>query len=145
MLNNTAILVHLSIGMPPQTKKAKRASDKLEDQYGTAPKQARVNKNLFSRKDIKPLQRVAGQARTLFASLTLPYDEYSRIMPSVSYFEFTRQMSAVVMEFDMKKKSFLDNYHISLMRAESELKWLYKESDYPRVEVLADVMHISCG
>ncbi len=131
MLNETCMLVSLYIGLPPQTKTARSASDDVAVRYRTSRKQARVNKSLFAKKDIGPLTKAAGRARTLFNELTLPYDQGHRIIPADTYFDFTESMSEVSREFDTAKMSFLREYHISLMRAERDLGDLYRESDYP--------------
>lgn len=143
MLNNTCILVRLHIGMPPQTKRASGASEDVEARYRTAPKQARVNKSLFSKKDIGHLQQIANRARTTFNEISLPYDVGSRIIPSKSYFDFVQTMSGLSTEFDTAKHRFLNDYHISLMRAESELGDLFDSDDYPNSTMLQEVINFS--
>jgi hypothetical protein len=131
MLNETCILVNLQIGMPPQTRLARKASDEVAEKYNTVKNQARVNASLFSKKDIRPLQQVANQARTLFNEMSLPYDSANRILPTESYFEFTQAMSVIATEFDKKKSAFLRDYHIILMRSEMELGALWRAENYP--------------
>ncbi len=143
MLNESCILVGLKIGMPPQTRLAREASEEVGAKYKTAKNQARVSKSLFSKKDINPLQKVAGRARALFNELSLPYDVGFRITPCEKYFEFAEEISAMASEFDTKKMEFLRNYHITLMRAEQELGDLFREGDYPEQSELDDKIYLT--
>jgi hypothetical protein len=143
MLHTNAILVRLSIKMPPQTKLARSASDDVEVKYHTARHRARVNKSLFSKQDIQPLQKMANKVRTMFNILSLPYDQLNRIIPSTQYFDFVEKISELTDEFDVKRKKFLDDYHISLMRSEVELGDLFNVNDYPTPNELEGRVHLS--
>lgn len=143
MLNNTCILVSLRIGLPPQSRQARRASEKIELKYRTARKQARVNKNLYSKKDIKPLQSSASAVRTLFNELSLPYDDVYRVIPSKTYFQFIEKLSPYTAHFDEKKHQFLRDHHIALMRSEMHLGKLFNADDYPDVHELDNRIHLT--
>jgi hypothetical protein len=129
--------------MPPQTKLARSASDDVEVKYHTARHRARVNKSLFSKQDIQPLQKMANKVRTMFNILSLPYDQLNRIIPSTQYFDFVEKISELTDEFDVKRKKFLDDYHISLMRSEVELGDLFNVNDYPTPNELEGRVHLS--
>ncbi len=143
MLNKTTMLVSLTIGMPPQTRIAGKASDKVEVEYNTARRQARVSKTLFSKQDIRPLQTAASRARTVFNEMSLPYDAGNRIIPTKTYFKFAEKMVEISGEFDKRKTAFLRDYHLTRMRAEMELGELYDEKNYPPVEDLEDRIYFS--
>lgn len=131
MLNETCMLVDLSISLPPQTKIAKAASEDVERKYQTAKRQGRVTKLLFSNDDIKPLTQASTAARARFNELSLPYDEAYRIIPTSSYFKFAEEMGELSMHFDTKKHEFLREYDNIKRKARLVLGSLYDERDYP--------------
>ena len=72
-LTNTALLISLSIGMPPQSKKVVRKSEQVEMEEKTAPKQASVITKLYAKEDITGLQQASTAARQAFKERTLPW------------------------------------------------------------------------
>lgn len=142
-LQEQCLLVTLEIGLPPLTRKALRASEDAEAKYKTAKRQVGVKKNLFARRDIKPIQSAASAARVLFNELSLPYDHNRRIITTESYFSFVEKMAGASAIFDSLRHKFLNEYHITLMRSEMELGTLWRGDDYPSVDSLKERMYFS--
>ena len=142
-IQENALIVSLRISLPPQSRKAFAASDAVEMKYKTAHRQAAVVKQLFSKKDVKIIQRAAQQARQYFNEASLPYEDGRRIIPSANYFEFVSEMSKYSSAFDDAAVKLIRNYHLVISRAEFELGELFDENNYPTADQLEARMNFS--
>lgn len=125
------LLVSLSVSMPPQTRKAKRASNGIARKYNTVQGRAGVVKSLFSRKDLKPLTDSRNAADKYMKEHTLPFGSHQRILPADQFFKFSEEMGNLIGEFDHQKQRFLSTYFLALSRAEFELGELFDPNNYP--------------
>ncbi len=134
---NQALLVTLSISLPPIQRTAREASIEVSDQYRADRSQARVVKSLFTKRDLQPLQKVAGQARNYLKNNALPYGSHLYLVPTNKYFEFIEGLNKIAARFDEEKTKFISRYQNAKTAAWERLGDLYDEDDYPSIESLS--------
>lgn len=142
-IHQKGLLVSLQIGSIPQSKKVRRASEKLERDNNTAPKQAAVVSRLFAKQDIKGLQSVVSAARTKFKDLTLPYGRGQGLIPSNKYFDFLEEMTSLKAQFEAERRYLLDNIEGILKNAEEVNGSLFDRNNYPELGDLSEAMYFS--
>jgi hypothetical protein len=138
MLHDNCLLVSLSIGLPPQTKIARKESEDTEYRYMTAKKQGVVIKKLFSRKDISKLTKLASSARRTLEDISLPFGKGFRLIPTEKYFDLVDTMRPYSQGYDNLKTEFVRQYTDILARSQRDLGGLHREEDYPSVENIAN-------
>ena len=142
-ISEKALLMTLTIGMPPASRKVKPESERLEKEKGTAKNQAAVVAKLFARQDIEPLNKVSGAARRRFRELTIAYGRSSGLVPTVRYFDFMTEIGAFRREFEAERDELLSNFKDALGRAEEVNGGLFDVNNYPDYETLASQMYFS--
>ena len=132
-LHSKALLVTLSIGMPPMSKTLKEKSIDLEIQHRTEPNQAAVVSKLFAKSDIKDLQNAAARARQYFKVKTLPFGRAMGIIPASQYFNFLQEMGNFRLDFESAKEDIIKNIEDILRNAEAANGTLFNKEHYPAV------------
>lgn len=138
-----ALLVSLQIGCPPQAKKVKGASEEVEVNKKTAPKQAAVVTKLFAKEDVKDLISTANAARARFKELTLPWGRGVGLVPTARYMDFLEEMRTIKAAFDSEKKRLLDDFSNILANAATVNGDLFDLKNYPQYEDMRDSMYFS--
>jgi hypothetical protein len=135
MLNNSALLVSLSIGQPKLTRSDREATTDVCFSNQAAAGAAKVVKNLFDPADYKPITQLIGQIRTVHYARTLPWlDSGARILSNAGFLAYTQEVSKYRAEFDKLTAAFCADYSDKLDRAKAVLGSLYRAADYPSVE-----------
>lgn len=142
-LHNKALLLSLSIGMPPQSKSLKDEAVRLEIKHSTEERQVQVVRKLFAKQDIKPLQQVATKARQWFRERTLPFGRGQGIIPAKAYFNLMNDLGALRLEFNREKENLLNNMTDVLRRAQVVNGSLFDVNNYPSLSEMANNIYFS--
>lgn len=142
-LHDKALLVTLTIGMPPQSKSLKGESELLEIKHQTEPSQTQVVNKLFAKSDIKPLQQAANKARIWFKEKTLPYGRSMGLIPTSRYYDFLQELGTYRLEFNEQKQALIDNIEDVLHRAQVANGSLFNRNNYPSLAELQDKIYFA--
>ena len=154
MLSDKAMLVGLHISMWSARKHDKSVSTEVAEAHEANVSAGRYNKHLLVEAEkLEELRALANQIRLFFYKMTLPWtDEGYRLLPSASYFEFTKQFAEFKVAFDQLVREFLEAYPYYREQARAPLGGLHRDSDYPDIATLAekfdlktDILPIPCG
>jgi hypothetical protein len=133
MLNETAMLVSLSIGQPKQQRVDKKATDDVLLANSAARDSARVVKTLFNAKMYDPIKKLINEIRSYHYDHTLPWAGGSQILSNEGFMEYTTEMRKYRSRFEKLADKFAEEYTLQLLKAEEDLGALYDPSDYPSV------------
>ena len=142
-LYNKALLVSLSIGMPPMSKTLKAQSEKIEFENRTEPNQATVVTKLFARQDTKGLQQAASKARKYFKEKSLPYGRSLGIIPAKNYFNFLQDIGNFRLEFNTEKENIIRNIEEVIANARAANGDLFDRNNYPSIAELEANIYFS--
>lgn len=132
-LKEKAMLVNLSISQWTARKEDKKVSAEVAKQYA-ATDPGRFNKVLIAQEEIKKLQKIANEARTLHYTNTLPWnDNGQRILTTANYFEYTRKVQDLKVKFNDATRSFCAAYPDLVNDARARLNGLFNSEDYPPI------------
>lgn len=142
-IHDKALLVSMTLGMPPQSKTLKGESEAIERIHRTEQNQATVVTKLFAKADVKGLQRVASQSRQWFKERTLPYGRSQGLVPVKKYFDFLQEAGELRLQFNMEKQAILDNIEDVLKRAQAANGTLFDAANYPSLAELNNSIYFS--
>jgi len=142
-IHTKSLLVSVTIGMMPQTKKVRPVSEELEIKHRTAPKQSAVIAKLFAKEDVRGLQSAMSTARKRFKELTLPFGRGTGIIAAERYFDFLEEFRQLKAAFDSERQYILDNIRNVLTHAEEANGTLFDVDNYPSLEELEGCMYFS--
>ena len=136
MLQEKAILIDLNLSMWTARKYDKKVSDEVADKHGTSSDVGRYNKATIDRNGIKPIQKVANEARTFHYENTLPwFDSGGRILPTTNYFEYMNKMRELKDSFESAVATFTKEYAGYVKTAKERLKDMFNPEDYPTGDI----------
>lgn len=146
-LANKALLMNLTIIMPPQTVSLKEESENISIKHRSEPNQARVVGKLFAKQDIKPLQQVATAARSWFKDHTLTYGRGQGIINAKTYWDFMENMGAFRLQFNDAKRVMINNMEDVLANAQEANGTLFNRANYPSLSELENKIsfNIECN
>ena len=142
-LHSKALLVSLSIGMPPQSKTLKTESELLELKHRAEPNQVSAVAKLFAKQDLRGLQRAATTARKWFKEHTLPYGRSQGIIPAKMFFSFTQELGSLRLDFEAQKRALIDNIEDVLQNAQLANGTLFDRNNYPSLQELEKDIYFS--
>lgn len=142
-LHNKALVVTLSLGMPPQSKTLRGESDKLASEHRAEVNQAVVVAKLFAKADLRGLQRVSSEVRNWFKEKTLPYGRGQGLIPATQYFTFMQDLGTFRLRFNEAKQDLIDNIEVILSNAQSVSGTLFDRANYPSLNELDSSIYFS--
>lgn len=134
-----AVLVSLNVSIWTANKLDRDVSKEVADQKKLKNDQmARVWKSLLPKNDFfGAINGVAAKARKFHYQNTFSWiQDGARLLPTRNYFAYMEFMRATKSEFHRAVEAFLQEYDKLRLIAKDALNSIYKESDYPTVEVL---------
>lgn len=137
MLQNSNLLVSLSIAMWSARKHDKKITDEVREQHQASADAGRYNKLLAAKEYLAPIQKVMGEAREYHYRVTLPWGENNeRLLPTEIYDEYLAAMLAFEGQYETACQAFYDNYDVVISDARVRLNGMFREADYPsRAEI----------
>ena len=154
MITERAMLAAIHISIWTAVKHDRKVSHEVASQHGAPVSAGRYNKQLLrSAGRLDDLRTLAEQIRTHFYKITLPWsDEGYRLLPAHFYFDLSARMREFEQSFSKQVDDFLDFYSSYIEHVRPELNVLFREEDYPAVNVLRkkfglklEVLPIPCG
>lgn len=135
---SSSMLVELSISCWTGRRQDKRASDEVAAAKHADKGVARVTKSLLGACDeLDALQKFASNTRNTHYNSTLPWSDMGpRLLPTVKYFAYHKQMTALEAEFARMVDEFIDAYDLEVAQAQAKLGELFNEQEYPTAEQL---------
>jgi len=138
-LADTAMLACLSISTWSATKQDKRVTGEVLAANHADAKAGRFNKNLLEASAIKPIRRIANDARTLHYECTLPWDDQgNRILKAEAFTKYSEDMREYRTDFEKEVSAFINLLTTYKRDAKTRLGDMFDPSDYPSDEEIRD-------
>lgn len=143
-INEAALLVTLSIGIPPLVKTDKKATKQVEDTNRTDRNIGEFKKKLLTADTLDKINTLRGEARTYHYAKTLPWGDLGiRLLPNVYLIDYQNELRRLSSKFENLTKDFLTAYPAEVAQAQLKLGDLFNEADYPPTEHLKDKFRFS--
>lgn len=137
-IQETAMLVNLSISSWTASKKDNKASTAVKANAAATDKAGWFNKRLVDPSALQPVNKVEGRVRDFHYKHTLPWgDNGDRILPSLAYMDYMDGLRALKNEFEAEVAKFVAAYPSLVQSARSMLGAMYEPGDYPTPESIA--------
>lgn len=136
MIQKKALLVELSISIWTGSVFDRRATRDLHRMAYAEDGAGRYHKSLIDKGAIKPIQRIANEARTYSYSHTLGFTDGMRLLPSAILFDYKSEMDRYRHRFDEAVDSFIGRYDGLRQDAARRLGNLYRPEEYPVAAVV---------
>lgn len=132
MIQNDAMIVHLSISRWTARKYDKAVTQKVLMDYSAGEDVGRFNKALVAKSALNAIDRAVTSARSYHYEQTLPWDDSGgRLLPMENFMQYTKDMRKFRENFDQAVKDFVENYPKYRDDAEECLKDMFNPEDYP--------------
>lgn len=135
MIQNSAVLVDLNIGVWTGRKMDKRVSDAVDASNNTKARAGNYHKKLLAGTEaLDKLHSVVSSIRTWHYENTLPWnDNGSRLLPMANFFDYKAMLSQYQRQFDDAAEEFYGEYDTLVTAAAFTLGSLFNANDYPTV------------
>lgn len=131
VLKDKALIVSLTIRNWSGRKYDQTVTNEVDEKHD-AEDAGRFNKLLVELSEMRPITQVSGKLRTFLYKNTMAWgDNGDRILPAKRYFEFTKGLDKLVQKYNSVVQAFIQDYDMIKARRKSQLKDLYRETDYP--------------
>jgi len=138
-LSNKAMLVSLTISGWAARGSDKEVTDAVLDSHDAQRDSGQFTKKLLDQSALKPIHSITNKARAYHNRLTRPWlDGGTRIIPSILVSEYTKGIQAFKDKHAEAVTTLGQEYPAHKALAKKKLGKLYKESEYPTVEVLME-------
>lgn len=133
------MLAAINISKYEGRKRDKDATDEIIIQKNARKGSARVNKDLFTKEALSPINTAAADARAMHYKLTLPWsDDGYRILSVDLYQEYLAEMMLIKRRFEEAVIEFIKNYDMHVEESKRNLGNMWNPYEYPtRAEVAA--------
>jgi hypothetical protein len=139
-LNDRAMLVNLNIRKWSAAKHDKQVSSEVAQAHSSDVSMGRYNKKLLSKAALEKINKIAGAARTEHYTRTLPWmDDGARIISSTGYPAYASAMRKHEDDYRHAVVQFVCGYPEYVRQAEIALNGLFKYSDYPSKDRIANL------
>ena len=143
-LDETAMLISLTMGNWNAFKFDRKITDKINYDYGANGDVSRVNKRIIAVEEIKKINKIVNKTRTYFYQQTLPWDATGWfVIPVNNLDKVTEKLRENRVKFEKTVNHFLSIYPDLKERAKMDLNGMYKKKDYPSIEKLEAKFHYS--
>jgi len=135
-LNETCMLVVLTITCWSGRRLDRRASQTVADEYGasSSDRAGRYNKCLVPPSAINAVAKPASALRQYHYQVTQPWlDSGARILKVDTYFEYVNKASDLTREMDAAADRFASEYPAHVRNAQRELGRLFDPAEYPSI------------
>lgn len=133
-LSERALLVTLSLGLPPMSKKDARITQEIRHRHGTD--KIRASKTLLPEQAIQPLQKVQKDAYEYHRKNTVAWGEEARLLASGHFMEYSARLGDLRTRFDGLADEFTRDYPLYVDAARTMLNGAFNADDYPSQSVI---------
>jgi len=136
-LNEKAMLVKLSIGLPGNSRNDKKLTGQVKASNHLGASSGKWLKQMFPDEHYEPASKLAGEVRTWHYAHTLPWlDDGVRILTTAAYFEYCENMRKFKAEFEAKQQGFIASWEDIVVWARREHNGTFNESDYANKDAI---------
>ncbi len=137
-ISSASMLVELSISVWSARKLDKQTSDEVVVAKHADKGVARVTKSLLGNSDdLSAIQKFAANVRNTHYNSTLPWSDMGpRLLPTVKFFDYQKNITGLQNEFERMVEKFLTTYDLEVAQVQAKLGDLFNENDYPSVDSL---------
>lgn len=136
-LSEKAMLVHLRVSMWTGSRKNKKVSQQVCNEFQADADAGSWWTYYVPRKDLADLQSAANRLRAAWKNQTLPWmDEGIRIVPSVSFMEYSANMRKALQTYEDAVERFLTRYPTIVADMPRRLKQMLDSKPMPSVSDL---------
>lgn len=145
MLENSAMLIDLTINMWTGRKMDKQISAEIDIAKNTKTQAGNYHKKLLAgTKSLDNLASMANAIRQWHYKNTLPWsDSGSRLLPMANFFDYKQQLSQLEQDFNNEVDNFLTAYPTLVQAAAFQLGNLFNNDEYPDVDKLRNRFRFS--
>lgn len=135
-INDKALLVKLSIGVPGNTRRDQTLTKKVEREHNLGANSGRWLKQMYPDEALEPLTKLSTEARTWHYEQSLPWkDDGFRILPTANHFTYTAKIRELRQKFEgLAESHFLAQYDKWVSWAREAHNGTFNQADYPGVE-----------
>lgn len=139
-ISSSAMLVELTISSWAGRKLDKTASREITATKNAAKGTANVNKKLLGDcAELDAVLKYAANARNAHYAMTMPWSDTGlRLLPTVKFFDYEQETSALARGYTDLVETFLTAYEWECIQAETTLGDMFNRDDYPTIESLRD-------
>ena len=136
MIQNSAVLVDLNIGVWTGRKMDKRVSDAVDASNNTKARAGNYHKKLLAGTEaLDKLHSVVSSIRTWHYENTLPWDDNGRrLLPMANFFDYKAMLGQYLTQFNEAANEFYGEYDTLVTAAAFTLNNLFNPNDYPTVD-----------
>ena len=135
-VTSSALLAELTIGVWTARKLDKKVSQEVDTSKATKARAGNYHKKLLAgTSSLEDIQKIAGEARTLHYTYTLPWsDAGARLLPATSFYTYKQRLSEIEQRFNDAVENFLTQYPALVSAAAFTLGALFSRDEYPDVD-----------
>lgn len=133
----SAMLVTLNVSLYSGRKQDKRTQAEVVHSKGSgSSRAASVYKQLFADcAELDAIVKFQARARARHYHMTLPWsDSGARLLPAISFMDYTAEMGRYSSEFDRLVDAFLTKFDVLVAAAAFKLGTLFDRDEYPTIE-----------
>lgn len=140
MIQNSAMLVDLNIGVWTGRKMDKKVSEEIDASKGTHARAGNYHKKLLAgTQKLDELQKLVSAVRIWHYAQTLPWsDGGSRLLPMANFFDYKATLNDYQQQFEESVNEFLQDYPTLVSAAAFQLGDLFDSDEYPSADKLVD-------
>ena len=132
-----AMLVSLNLRAWTGVVKEKKIVAEAVKAHGAAEGSVKGRKSLIDGTALAGIQKVGTEARTYYYTMTLPWGEGIRILPTKAYLPFAKEMDRLRSKYDEAVRDFLRDYPDHVSQAKVLLNGLFDPNEYPHPDDMA--------
>lgn len=141
LLSAKAVLADLTIGSWSVRKFDREVSEDIDQREGTQGA-GRFNKKLMKSELRTAISHISQAARATHKRLTKPWlDEGCRILPTALFEQHAAAMKDLRLKHEAARETFFKAYPDLVKKAKDDLKKMFKEEEYPPVEIVRQKFH----
>lgn len=147
MIQNSAVLVDLNIGVWTGRKMDKRVSEQVDTSNNTKARAGNYHKKLLAgTKALDQVHSVVNAIRTWHYENTLPWsDNGQRLLPMANFFDYKAMLSQYQQQFNQAVEEFYSQYDTLVTAAAFSLGTLFNADDYPTVTQIRSKNYFQVG
>lgn len=136
-ISERAMLVSLTVRRWHPHATDRSISDEVAANHQVNKDMGKYRKRLLPKVTFKALSTIINEIRNLHYYRTLPWTDGSRILSSVGYMDYMKEVAVLRARFDAEWKAFLPHYPALKSEAKLMLGTAYNETDYPSIDSIA--------
>lgn len=132
----SALLAELNISVWTARKLDRKVSAEVDQSKSTRARAGNYHKRLLAGTSaLEDIQKIAGEARTLHYTHTLPWsDGGARLLPAATFYQYKQRLAEIEQRFNDAVEDFLNQYPALVSAAAFTLGALFSRDEYPDVD-----------